>query len=288
MSRTQVYAAGVTRGQVRALVRARRWRLVGTHAIAVHTGPLPRPAQLWAAVIEGGPRACLDGMAALEVAGLAHVTCERIRVSVPRGARVRRSPLVDVRQTRRLVAGDVVPVGIPRTRPGTAAVRAALWAASDAQAALILTATVQQGLTTVQHLAAAMLLVRRDKRRGFLNDVVLDLAGGARAVGELELVRGCRERGLPTPTQQVVRTTPSGRSYLDAWWEEYDLVVEVDGVQHTWAQEQVPDALRQNELSLEGRTVLRLPVLGLRVVPDEFFGQIEAALRRRGWGETAA
>lgn len=288
VSRSQVYAAGVTRGQVRAMVRARRWRLAGTHAIALHTGPLPRKAQFWAAVFEGGPRACLDGPAALEAAGLQHVTTQRIRVSVPRGARVRRSPAVDVRQTRRLVAGDVVPVGVPRTRPPTAAVRAALWAVSDAQAALYLTATVQQGLATVEQLAMAMLRVRRDKRRVLLHTVVLDLAGGSRSMSELDLVRGCRERGLPIPTRQAVRVTPSGRRYVDAWWEDHDLVVEVDGVQHTWAQEQVDDALRHNELALEGRTVLRLPLLGLRVVPDEFFAQIEAALRANGWGEAAA
>ena len=38
------------------------------------------------------------------------------------------------------------------------------------------------------------------------------------------------------------------------------------------------DALRQNAVAIAGDTVLRLPVLGLRVCPDEFFDQIAEAL----------
>ena len=38
------------------------------------------------------------------------------------------------------------------------------------------------------------------------------------------------------------------------------------------------DALRQNELVLQGDRVLRLPLLGLRVQADDFFAQIAAAL----------
>jgi len=91
ISRRQLYAAGVTHGQVRANVRARRWSRVGSQAIAVHTGPLPSDAQHWAAVFEAGPRAMLDGASALIGSGLQYFTVERIRVSVPRGARVRRA-----------------------------------------------------------------------------------------------------------------------------------------------------------------------------------------------------
>jgi hypothetical protein len=45
----------------------------------------------------------------------------------------------------------------------------------------------------------------------------------------------------------------------------------------------VPDALRQNEVALGRATVLRLPLLGLRVAADEFFDQVERGLRDGGW-----
>ena len=63
----------------------------GVQCISMTTGPLTREQQLWAAVFEAGPRAFLDGASALEAAGLQRFASTRIRVSVPRGARVRRA-----------------------------------------------------------------------------------------------------------------------------------------------------------------------------------------------------
>jgi very-short-patch-repair endonuclease len=65
-------------------------------------------------------------------------------------------------------------------------------------------------------------------------------------------------------------------------------VVEVDGIHHTWVENVLGDALRQNSLAIAGDTVLRLPLLGLRTCADEFFDQIEEALRANGWSPAAA
>ena len=59
-----------------------------------------------------------------------------------------------------------------------------------------------------------------------------------------------------------------GRYYLDLYWPQWRLVVEVDGIHHTWAENVVGDALRQNSLAIRGDTVLRLPLLGLRLAAD--------------------
>jgi very-short-patch-repair endonuclease len=283
VSRRQLYAAGVTRAQVRANVRARRWRRVGSQSVAVHTGPLLLDAQHWAAVFEAGPRAMLDGASALIASGLQHFAVDRIRVSVPRGGRVRRARGLDIRQTRRWSAGDLASTGVPRTRPEVAVVRAALWARTDKQAALVLTMTVQQGLAGAEAIGFEMLRIRRDRRRAFAQAVILDLIGGVRSLGELEMARECRRRGLPEPTRQMVRRTPGGTYYLDLIWEQWGVVVEVDGIHHSWAPQVVGDALRQNAITLSNARVLRLPLLGFRVDPDSFFAQIEAALVAAGW-----
>jgi len=290
LSRTQLYAAGCSRAEVRANVRARRWRALGRHTIAIEYGPLVREAIYWSAVLEGGPRAFIDGECALVLAGLEHYRAEHIRVSVPRGAKIRhRGTHLDIRQTRRWSPDDIVGSGVPRAKPPVAAVRAALWAKSNRQAALILTMTVQQGLASVTEISLEMLRVRRDKRRAFIHGLLLDLLGGVRSLGERDVLLGCRERGLPEPEMQVLRRTASGNYYLDFRWRRYRLVVEVDGIQHAWAQHVVGDALRHNTIALEGDTVLRLPLLGLRVSPDDFFDQIRRALIAAGWrGEEAA
>ncbi len=105
--RLQPYAVGLTRSELRAQVRARRWQRVGTQSVALSTGPLPRVAREWAAVFEAGPRAFLDGASSLVQAGCGTSRSAKIRVSVPRGARVRRGRGLDVRQTRRWAAEDL-------------------------------------------------------------------------------------------------------------------------------------------------------------------------------------
>lgn len=283
LSRRQLYAAGVSRGEVRANVRAGRWQRLGSHCVCVHTGPLSRDAQLWSAVLEGGPRAFLDGDSALVAAGLVHYVPTRIRVSVPRGARIRhRGKTVDIRQTRRWHPDDLDSGPFPRTRNPVAAIRAVLWARTERQATLLLTMVVQQRLTTTEELAVELLRIRRDKRRGLAQGVLLEIIGGVRSLGEFDVLRGCRERGIPEPDLQVLRRTRSGTYYLDLRWNCWRVVVEVDGIQHTWVENVVAEALRQNTIAIAGDTVLRLPVLGLRLCPDEFFAQIAEALRNAG------
>lgn len=281
LSRRQLYALGLTRWQVKAQLRAGRWRAHGRQTIAVHTGTLDSQATWWRAVWEVGADAALDGVTALHAAGLRGFEPPALQVSVSRGARYRRVRGVRVYETRRRKREDVVGVGIPRVRPEVAAVRGALWAVTNRQAALIWLMAVQQRLTTGQALGEAFATVLRHHRRRFLAALLVDILDGVQAMGELDFARLCRVRGLPEPSRQVVRRGPNGRIYLDAYWDEWGVVVEIEGVQHLEPAAAVPDALRQNRLTVEGDGVLRIPVLGLRLDPDGFMDQVEALLQRR-------
>jgi very-short-patch-repair endonuclease len=283
VSRRQVYALGLTRDEVTAHLRAGRWQRIHSQSLAVHTGPVGDTGRFWAAVFEAGDRACLDGSSSLIAAGLEHFTEKTVRVSVPRGVLVRKAHGVRIRQTRRLTTSDLVAHGIPRTKNHVAAIRAAVWARSDKQAALLLTMSVQQRLTSPELLVKELLRIRRDRRRTLIAAVITDLLDGVQSLGEHEFAQLCRERGLPEPTRQAVRKGRNGRCYLDVIWEEWGLVVEIDGIQHAWASNVVADALRQNAVALGGALVLRLPLLGLRVAPGDFFEQLEEALMSRGW-----
>lgn len=287
VSLRQAYEEGMTRGWVRAQVRAGRWQRVWSRSLCVHTGEVTEPGRAWAAAFEGGDRAMLDGETSLIASGLSHYESTTQRVSVPRGVKPLLGAGLNIRRTRRLKETDRAPSGVPRTKVEVAAVRSALWAVSDKQAALLVTMTVQQGMSTAERIGQALLSVRRDKRRALLHDLVLDLMGGARSLGELDFARSCRRRGLPEPTRQVIRKGADGRYYLDVCWQEWNVVVEIDGIHHSWAPNVVPDALRHNEIAISDAIVLRLPLLGLRVAEDDFFEQIERALRRAGWADAA-
>ena len=281
LSRPQLYSLGITRWEIRGQVRAGRWQLIGDQSVCLHNGAIDEVGDQWAAVFQGGPRACLDGASALIAAGLERFTLDRVRVSVPRGARIRRNRRYDIRQTRRWDAADIATDGIPRTRVDVATVRAALWAVSDKQAIYLLTLVVQQGLATAEMVGRELLRVRRDKRRLLLHSVVNDLLGGARSLGEIDFARELRRRVLPAPERQVLRKDKKNRYYLDLYWPRSRLVAEIDGIHHAWAENVVGDALRQNALALDGDTVLRLPLLGYRLAPEAFFDQISQALHAR-------
>ncbi|WP_133176433.1 hypothetical protein [Nocardioides currus] len=215
VSRRQVLALGLSRAEIRANVSARRWQLVGRHVVCVHCGPLVERAPLWVAVLSVGPRAQLDGASSLLAAGLKGYTVDVHRVSVPRGARTFRGAGVDIRQTRRWSEDDLVPVGIPRTRNEVAAVRGALWARSDKQAALLLAMAVQQGVAPADRIGRELLRIRKAPRLAFLRLIVGDLLDGAHSLAELDFAAECRRRGLPEPTRQVLRRGPRNSYYLD-------------------------------------------------------------------------
>jgi len=287
LSRPQLYRLGITRWEVRGQVRGHRWQLVGDQSVQLSNGELSGAGEQWAAVFQGGPRACLDGGSALIAAGLERYALDRVRVSVPRGARVRRNRRFNIRQTRRWEEQDIVRVGIPRTRPATAAIRAALWARTDREATYVVLLTVQQRLTDAASVGRELLRVRRDRRRLLLHAIVNELLDGAQSLGEIDVGVLLRQRGLPPPTRQALRRDRRGRYYLDLYWPAYRLVVEIDGIHHAWVENIVGDALRQNALALDGDTVLRIPLLGLRLQPDDFLDQVEDGLRAGGWAVAA-
>ena len=78
------------------------------------------------------------------------------------------------------------------------------------------------------------------------------------------------------------------------WGLDWVLRVRFDGgyrmgftSHNLWTNNIVGDALRQNSLVISGDAVLRLPLLGLRLQPDDFFDQIGEALIARGWTAAA-
>ncbi|WP_019872839.1 hypothetical protein [Sporichthya polymorpha] len=282
LSLTQLYGMGVERWDLRAEVRAGRWRRWGKQTVRVADGD-PAVAVLWRALFEVSPLAVLDGVTALQVAGLKTITADAIHVAVPKSSRPRRCRGVVVHETRRYEASSVVDDGIPRMQPATAAVHAALWARTSRQAALFVLASAQQRLFTLEEFGVEVEKIRRDRRRGLIRQLYAELAGGIEALGERDFARLCRRRGLPPPTRQLRRQTPSGTWVYDTVWEQYGVTAEINGSQHLEPEQMLRDALKQNERRLDGHVVIEIPNVALRVDPEPYFDQLEAALRRGGW-----
>lgn len=279
-SRRQLALLGIDHDDIRREAEAGRWAVRGTQTVGLHQGPPSVVARRWSAIWETGAAiGVLDGASALQQAGLSGYDDNDVHLSVVHNHNTRPLPGVRIHKVIRRVSGEVVDVGVPRTRPEVAAVRAAHWAQSDRQAALLLLMPVQQRLTTPTRLAAAQRLVRGRTRRSFIRGVVRDIAFGVQSLGELDFARLCRARGLPEPSRQVVRQGDKGRIYLDVRWDGRCLVVEIDGLHHGLGLSPMLDHLRQNSVTLAGDRVLRIDVLGLRLETARFMDQVEVGLR---------
>lgn len=287
VSRAQARALGANRDVIAHEEEMGRWRTVGYQSVACHRMPLAEQARWRVAVWEAGEHAALDGSTALRANGLRNFE-DGIHVITPwpyggrswEGSHVHRSRLWNPEDF-------IDAAGLRRTRSDVAAVRAGIWAKSNRAAATVMAMAVQQGLTAGEKVFLQARRINRHKRRPLLLVVARDIADGAQALGELDFARMCRQRGLPEPARQVVRKGPKGRVYLDVRWRQFRVVVEIDGVHHDAPESSIGDALRQNAITIGRDAVLRIPVLGLRTMPDEFMDQVETMLTVAGWHRAA-
>ena len=287
MARRALLAAGVPRWLIRLELRVGRWSRAGRQAVVLHNAPLTRAARRQVAVLEAGPRAALDGVSALQAAGVTALTDETVDVIVPKGARRVRRAGVRVHESRRWREEDIIRVGVARTTPAVAGVHAALWAVTDRQAVLFLTLAVQSAGASPLEVHDAVTAVRRHPRRRLLTTVVTDLSDGVRSLGELDVGAAMRGRGLPEPERQAVRRRPSGTQFLDADFPAYDIALEVDGAQHDDPEHRLKDLLRDLGLASEGRTVVRIPLVAWRLDRGAVLDSLESLFAARGWRRAA-
>jgi very-short-patch-repair endonuclease len=103
-------------------------------------------------------------------------------------------------------------------------------------------------------------------------------------LAELDYLALTRRAGLPEPSRQQPRRDADGRRrYLDIWYDEYLVQVEIDGGQHLAARAAWNDMKRQNDLWIAGVRVLRFPAWLVRSRPAEVLCQVRAALTAAGW-----
>lgn len=220
--------------------------------------------------------------------GLTRWSDAKVQVSVPRSARYHRTSGVQlhVLRDRGRVVGRVdgrSGGGPPRTVPEVAALRAAMWARTDREAATVLAVAVQQNIVGPARLRSAWTEIGRCPRAALLGRLVPLVASGAEALSEIDFAELGRASGWPEPDRQVVVITASGRIFLDVRFTAYDTICEVNGVQHYEGMAIVVDAVRRNSHVIDGQTALEIPAVALLLDPQPLLDQVEQALRKGGW-----
>jgi hypothetical protein len=271
---------------LRHRVRSGRWRRVHVRIYLTNTGKIGHEQRLWIAALAAGRGAVIAGGTALGEYGLHRYEGPGIHILVP----ARRQPAdlppgVVVHRTTVLPPQDVHRVAAPpRTMPARSVVDAAQWARSDDDASAAVAAAFQRGLVTAGEVHAVLGRLPRARRRSVIAAAVEDAAGGAESLAELRYARLNRKYGLPEPARQKMRLDRAGRRrYLDVYYDQWQLHVEIDGGQHNDPRHQWADMKRQNEIWIPGDRILRFPAFAVRRRPDEVFAQVRAALVAAGW-----
>lgn len=281
-SRSQLVEGGWTSTDIRRAQRRNELRRVHPRIYGTHTGPLTWRQRAWAAVLYAAPAAlCWDS------------------VEEPRSARPDEPIHVAVERTRRIAQPDGVVLhrmqGLRQRRFGGSPPRLHLEdnalamvdaASQELDVVALLAAVLSKPFVTPLSLRAALTRFPTLRRRRWVSAIIEDLSTGACSVLEHGyLTRVERAHGLPAPTRQARRVTPSGNEYRDIDYEAYGLVVELDGAlgHDTW-KAQGRDADRDlDDLALATRTTARLRWKQVYGTPCRTAARIGVILQRGGW-----
>ncbi|MFC7547564.1 endonuclease domain-containing protein [Plantactinospora sp. GCM10030261] len=280
-------------GIVRSRVRTGRWRSICRGVLLTGNGQLTRDQQLWVAVLVAGPGAVLAGATAAAEGGVRGLRREPLHVLVPSSRRpgrslLRRLPLdmpgVVIHRTRVLPEQHLQAARPTRTTMARALIDGAGWAGTPREAQALLASACQQGKVRPGEIREMLGVLPRAPRRPLIRRTVDDIAGGAQALSEIDFIRLCRRHHLPRPNLQKHRTDAGGRTrWLDAYWHEWRLQVEIDGAHHMDVRQWAADMLRQNDVWTAGDRILRFPAWFVRAHPDRVVTAVRNALRAAGW-----
>jgi hypothetical protein len=257
ISRQQLLEAGLTSQMIATRLERGRWQQLYRGVYAAFTGPPPRTAWLWAAVLRAGPGAVLSHLTAAELHGLLDPPAEAIFVTVPSTRRISAPGLV-IRTSERIAQA---------TQPGRQPPRT----------------SVEETVLDLAQLAWTF-----DDACGWLTQAcgrrLTAVADGIHSALEYRYLRDVeRAHGLPRSRHQV-RVVIEGKTvYRDAYYEKYKLATELDGKLAHPDQERWRDNHRDNQAGAHGILTTRYGWRDVYGHPCETALLQARILRKRGW-----
>jgi hypothetical protein len=286
VSRRQVLRAGVPRSTIESKVKHGLWQQLHPGVYGAFTGVTPWAACLWAAVLYAGPGALLSHETAAEVLGLTDRRCPIIHVTIPARRRVKPPSGVAVHRSTFDYPRWRPQRGIPpHTFYGETIID--LVAAADNLDDVIawVSRGIARNLLSEAQLQAAATARRRFRWRDQIDEVIERVAGGSHFPLEFRYDRDVeRAHGLPTSEKQVKFVKPDGsRGFRDRCYEEYGLIVELDGNEFHPSERRGQDRARDNEAAATTGATLRYSWADIDATPCDTAGQVYRALRKRGY-----
>lgn len=252
-----------SRSAVRHRVASGQWQRPTRGVVVTHSGPLTDDQRERVVLAACPPGSALAGLTAAARLGLRGFEPAEIHVVLPAGAK-RPAPAAIVHWSTRLGPEDVLQRRPRTTTLERSVVDAASWATSKEQARAIVIAAFQQRLTNVRRMRDALSRRGPCRHRAVIIQSILDAAGGIQSLPERDFDEIRVLADMPAPTRQARVAGKTGRYYLDAWWEQWNLAVEIHGIPHLAVAQWTSDLHRTNELVIDGRRVLVFSSFAIR------------------------
>jgi len=283
LSRRQALSAGLVAAAVDNQLRSNRWQQLQRGVYATFTGKPARDAQLWAAVLRAGEDAALSYRTAAELYGLDRGPGGPIHVTVPAGRRagiVRGGVVHYSRFLERTRHPALLP---PRTRIDDTVLDLALTSATFDEAFDWLCRAVGRRLTTPARMREALQERQQVRWRTDLLAALADIGDGAQSNLELRYVRNVeRAHGLPAARRQAKIIAGNRTRYVDNFYEDAKLAVELDGRASHPPEQRWDDTHRDNEHASLGIMTVRYNWPDVNYRACAVAAQVGELLRMRG------
>jgi hypothetical protein len=286
VSRSQAVRAGLSPGMIKFRVRSGQWQQLHPGVYATFTGVPRRGAWLWAAVLSAGPGAALSHRTAAELHGLTDSPTNPIHVTVSRQRHVVAVSGVSLHRSARAVEAMPGQSYPPRTTVEETVLDLTQIAKSFDDVCGWVTRAIARELTDESRLHAAMTVRPRLRWRADLHELIVAAAGGDHSVLEYRYHRDVeRAHGLPEPSRQVPFAAPGGRrGRRDRVYEEYGVIVELDGRLAHPAENQWKDKARDNAAAAKGQLSLRYGWAQVKWEACATAAEVARVLNLHGWG----
>lgn len=285
VSRSQAMRAGLSPGMIKFRVRSGRWQQLHPGVYATFTGFPGRGAWLWAAVLSAGPGAALSYQTAAELQGLIDGPVSPIHVTVPHHRHIVAIKGVRLHRSDRVVGAAQSGARPPRTTVEETVLDLTQTASSFDDVCGWVTRAIARELTDEATLNAAMTKRGRLRWRTDLREILEAAVTGDHSVLEFRYHRDVeRAHGLPEPGRQVPFATKDGRhGRRDRVYQEYGVIVELDGKLAHPLENRRKDKARDNAAAAAGQQSLRYDWEAVTQRPCATAAEVIEVLRDHGW-----
>lgn len=287
VSLDDVLEAGGSASCAARRVACQRWTVVEPSVFHLAGAPRTWESKVLGLVLTAGPPACASHVAAAALHGMPGYGRTTPEISIPRGIDLRRSTArihtsTDLDRCERVLVSGVPTTDMARTLLDLARVvgdarllRAIEWGRRESKVdwsalVAVLARHARRGRPGIRRLRR---VIAANADRTEVTDSDLELFA-------LALIA---EHGLPKPELHH-RVTSNGRfvAEVDLAYPRWRIAIELDGSVHLLADVRERDLPRQNDLVLEGWTVLRFSWQRLADHPTSVVAEIRTALLAAG------